>query len=387
MAKNITPEFHLPTEIYINYDIMENIADILSKYGSRLILITTENDFELYQDAIESMGSKLKKADFSFIVYDQIPAVPNTEDIDIAVTFTKKTQCDVIIGFGSVEAINSAKTIALLTNNYIFCDDLFQKPTNMNECVTFITMPAYPAFGFEIAPMLYLNEIHGSTKKIYYNESLYPKAAIVDPTLSLRIDEDKSMQTSISALALSMESVISKHNNDIINTYALKSIDLTFRNLPLTYRDSHNSTTRIYLSTASVMSGIAFSTAYLSVTLAISLALASLTELSVEKAMCIILPHIMEFNLTSSPGKYVQMSKVMGEDVKNITVIEAAIKSVEAIRKLESDVAIPQRLSTFNIEKTYFEEISKLAMTYPFYENAPRSIDEKEIETILIAAY
>ena len=103
--------------------------------------------------------------------------------------------------------------------------------------------------------------------------------------------------------------------------------------------------------------------------------------------MSIILPHIMEFNLTSSPGKYVQMSKVMGEDVREITVIEAAIKAVEAIRKLESDIDIPQRLSNYDIPKSIFKEVADLAITYPFLENTPREVNTNEIETILIAAY
>ena len=130
MKNSITPEFNLPTEIYIQFDIINNIADIVSKYGSRIIMITTEKDFELFQDAIEIIGNKLKSADISFIINDQLPDIPNTEDIDIAVAFTKKTSCDIIIGFGSVEAINSAKIIALLNNNFIFyllIDVLFRK--------------------------------------------------------------------------------------------------------------------------------------------------------------------------------------------------------------------------------------------------------------------
>jgi alcohol dehydrogenase class IV len=95
----------------------------------------------------------------------------------------------------------------------------------------------------------------------------------------------------------------------------------------------------------------------------------------------------MEYNLTSSPGKYVQMSKVMDEDVKDITVIEAAIKAVEGVRKLEIDVDIPQRLSSFEINKSDFSRVAEIAMTYPFLENAPRPLTKNEIETILIAAY
>ena len=135
------------------------------------------------------------------------------------------------------------------------------------------------------------------------------------------------------------------------------------------------------------MSGIAFSGTYLSISLGIALAMASRCTIDVESAMSVIAPHIMEFNLTTAPGKYVQMSKVMGEDVRDVTVIEAAIKSVEAIRKLSADVSVPQRLSNYSIEKNEFKGLASLALTFPFLENAPRPLSRDEIETILIAAY
>lgn len=333
------------------------------------------------------ISRQLKDADIGCIVYDEIPSPPNTEEIDTAAAYIKKTNCDLIIGFGSVDSINSAKALSILATNYFFCHDLFSHPKLTRKPMNFITIPGSPMFGFEIAPLFYLQEIHDLSKRIYHNPDLYPEATIVDPLITLFSPEERILKSSISTLAIAAESVISKKNNDIINTYALKSIDLLFRNIPLAYRESQNSVPRLALSTSSVMAGIAFAVSYLSITLAISLALVSKTNLDIESAMSIILPHIMEFNLTSSPGKYVQMSKVMGEDVREITVIEAAIKAVEAIRKLESDVDIPQRLSSYDVSKSLFKEIADLAVTYPFLENTPRDVNTNEIETILIAAY
>ncbi len=209
----------------------------------------------------------------------------------------------------------------------------------------------------------------------------------MDPLISHMTPVEHIMKSTLATLAIASESIISKNDNDIINTYALKSIDIIFRNIPVVFRDPRNSGPRIFLSTASVMAGIAFAVSFLSITLAISLALASKTRLDIESSMSIILPHIMEFNLTSSPGKYVQMSKVMGEDCREITVIEAAIKAVEAIRKLAADIDIPQRLSGYDISKSVFKEVAELAATYPFVANTPREINTSEIETILIAAY
>jgi alcohol dehydrogenase len=387
VTTEIRPDFHLPSRIYIRQGIINEIRKIIPQFGSRVIVITTSNDLELYGSTVEVISRQLKDAGVGCIVYDGITVPPNTESIDTAAAYIKKTNCDLIIGFGSVDAINSAKALSILANNYIFCHDLLSNPKITEKPLKFITIPACPSFGFEIAPLFYIEEIHDLTKKIYYNHELYPEATIVDPLISHMSPVDHIMKSTLATLAIASESIISKNDNDIINTYALKSIDIIFRNIPIVYRDPRNSSPRIFLSTASVMAGIAFAVSFLSITLAIALALASKTKLDIESSMSIILPHIMEFNLTSSPGKYVQMSKVMGEDCREITVIEAAIKAVEAIRKLAADIDIPQRLSGYDISKSVFKEVAELAVTYPFVVNTPREINTSEIETILIAAY
>lgn len=383
----ILPEFHLPTEIYVRQGISRNIPDIVSVFGSRIVIITISSDFEIYSEPLSEIYKYFKIRNLGCIIYDEIPSNPTTEDIDIAVSFIKKTRADVIIGFGGVESMNCAKAISLLCANYIFCYDAFNTADFPNPPIKLITIPAYPGFGFEIAPLFYLKEIHGNTKKISFNTDLYPAATIVDPELSLAAPEERILKTTVSSLAIATESVISTMNNDIVNIYALRSIDLIFRNLPVTYKEPKNPVPRVNLSTASVMSGIAFSIAFLSTSLAIALAISSKTNIDVDLAMSLIIPHIMEYNLTTSPGKYVQMSKVMGEDVRDITVIEAAIKAVEAVRKLEIDLDIPQRLSVFGITQSQFKEIAELAFKYPFINNTPRPLSPSEIETILIAAY
>jgi len=387
LDRKIQPEFHLPTEIYIRPGISKNSSDIISRFGKRTVVITTAADFEIYQERLAELYSYFKNSNMGCIIYDELPGDPTTEDIDNAVTFIKKTKCDALIGFGGVNSINAAKAIAILCTNYLFCYDLIKKGETIKPPINLITIPAYPSFGFEIAPIFYLRDIEDLTYQVYYNLNLYPKATIVDSELTFLAQSEKILKTALSSLALSTESVISTMNNDVINTYALKSIDLIFRNLPSFYKDPNNIIHRNNLSTASVMSGISFSVAFLCVSLAIALALSSKSSLDVDTAIGLIIPHIMEFNLTTSPGKYVQMSKVMGEDVRDITVIEAAIKAVEAVRKLEIDIDFPQRLSSFNIGQGQFRDIANIATSYPFIRNTPRMLSKSEIETILIAAF
>ena len=387
MDNLIQPDLHMPTEIFINYNILDEIGTISAKFGKRAIIITTTTDFEKYNKTIEKITHTLQENRIQVIINDELTETPNTEEIDKTVNFLKKTRSDLVIGVGGIESINAAKAISLLLSNFLFSYDLLENPKNLAKPVNLITIPTYPILGFEICPTLHLNEIHQLSKQIYYNYDLFPNATIVDPNLSLITEDEKLVKMSICSLAIATESIISQKSNEIINTYALKTIDLIFKNLPTILRNRENNTMRYQLSLASLMAGITFSTAYLSTSLAISLAIASRTDISLENSMTVILPHIMEYNLTSSPGKYVQMSKVMGENVKDITVIEAAIKAVEGIRKLLTELDIPQKLSYYNISKSDFKEIAKLTVNYPFIKNAPRDINESEVETILISSF
>ncbi|MCU0822894.1 MAG: iron-containing alcohol dehydrogenase [Spirochaetes bacterium] len=386
MNGGISYNFYIPTEIYINQNIVGDIGGIIKKFGTKAVLITTTTDFARYSDVIGSILKDILKTGTGCIVYDEIPEIPDTEYIDSAVYFTKKTNCDIIIGFGGIESINAAKATALLTNNHLFCSDVFEAH-DLNPPVPCITIPTQPIFGFEILPMFFIDEIHEMTKKVYKSRNIFPKAAIIDSTLATTLNDEKTAESAISVLAISTESVISKINNELMNTYALKSIDLIFKNLPLAYRDPKDPAPKYKLSVASLLAGMTFSISELSLTLAIALAISSRSKVSLNKAMGIILPHVMEYNLTTSSNKYVQMSKVMDENIRDITVIEAAIKAVEGVRKLENEIDMPQRLSQFDIPKTEFANISQIAISYPFIQNAPRPLNRDEIETILIAAY
>ena len=50
---HLRPDFHLPSRIYIRPDITRDIGAIISRFGSRVILVTTVNDLDIYGSVIE----------------------------------------------------------------------------------------------------------------------------------------------------------------------------------------------------------------------------------------------------------------------------------------------------------------------------------------------
>jgi alcohol dehydrogenase class IV len=362
------PEFHIPTRVFIQNNSIKQIGAIVSPYASRALIVTTSDDFEKYEKLVTDIAGYLQAASVYSIIYDEIPEKANNEYIDSAVYFAKKTNCDIIIGLGTFQSINCAKAIALLANNFLFCDDIYGYP-EVQDPIRLITVPIMPLHGFEITPFFYMADILDYTIKVYYNTVLHPWATIIDPMLSLQVEDDTLISSCFAAAAFAIESVISKKATDFTNTYALKCIDLTFKHLTSLYRDHGNTACRMPLSTASLMGGIAFTGAFLSVSLALSLGLSSFSDVPITKTVGLLIPHIMD------------------ENVRDITVIEAAIKAIEAVRKMAIDIDMPQRLSQYEISKTLFSKAAKFAGTYPFIRNTPRPLSQDELETILIASF
>ena len=386
MSTIIIPEFSLPSEIFIRPEVVQSVSDIIARFGKRTVILCTSEDMHLFSDIAQDINSSLNMKEIGCMIYDNLPKYPNTEDIDEAANFIKKANCSTVIGLGGVESINAAKAVSILINNYIFCDDIFKGEALPNAPLDLITIPCLPLFGFEIAPLFYIQDVKKEQKKVFFDKRLYPKATIIDPNILRILPSVHIAKMGIASLAISLESVISRASNDIINTFAFKSIDIIFRNLAHACKGTSNAEPLSFISLASLMSGIAFSSAYSSSAMAIALPLTLEADIDIAEAISVLLPYIMEYNLTASAGKYVQIAKVMGEDVRNITVIEAAVKAVEAIRRLSAEVDIPQKLSTFNINKQAFKKVAKTAMGYSFLGNMPKAIDTGEIEAILIAA-
>ncbi|PKL11741.1 MAG: iron-containing alcohol dehydrogenase, partial [Spirochaetae bacterium HGW-Spirochaetae-6] len=120
---------------------------------------------------------------------------------------------------------------------------------------------------------------------------------------------------------------------------------------------------------------------------AIAMVIKSVYGINQALAMSVILPYVMEFNLTTSANKLVFISKAFGDNISDISVVEAAIKAIENVRKISIENNIPQRLNELNIAEEDLLKIAKIARNYEFLHNLPRPVSREDILTILSSAY
>ncbi|MBL8034816.1 MAG: iron-containing alcohol dehydrogenase, partial [Leptospiraceae bacterium] len=282
----------------------------------------------------------------------------------------------------------TAKLVSILVTNSVFASDVINGRAKLkNPPLPLITVPVEPALGEELSPSFTIRDAADGHKKYFEHELLFPVATFYDPKVCEHLTSDSAARLGGATLAYAIESQLSPKSNPISSALALRAIELMRRNIPQLYKDAKNDKLITSMLWSSVMISVSAVSSPVGVAFSIANALNAHDKVNFCDALSLILPHVMEYYLTAAPAQYINIARALGEDVKDISVIEAAIKAVEGVRRLFLEVNLPTRLSEFDVKKHELEDISRLAAAFPHLENAPRMLTRNEIESILLAAY
>ncbi len=376
-----------PTKLVFEQGASQQVANLVRKFGSRSLLLTSNSEI-VQEKLISAVQSALEEKAIKSILYEEVVQPVREETIDTIAYFAKKSQVNMIIALGGRELFLAARTAALLAANHVFAHDLLTSslPLKMPP-LPLISIPTIPSLGEEVSPILNINQSQNGKSFYLCNEQSFPSLAIVDPLLSEAIDPYLIVRSAAASLCLAVEAIISRPANEVVNAFALRSIELLAHNLLLFSRQPTNQGARMALYMVSLLCGMAYSNNRLGLGYSLAAVIDNVTQLDFSTALTILLPHIMEFHLTTSAPSYVQISRALEENIRELTVIEAAIKAVEKIRKTFIELQIPQRISHFAIEKDLLPDIARQAANISFSKNSPQPLKLNDIENILIAAH
>lgn len=99
------------------------------------------------------------------------------------------------------------------------------------------------------------------------------------------------------------------------------------------------------------------------------------------KAIALIMPYVMEYNVSSAIPKFTRVATAMGEKIEGLSEKDAAEKAVDAIKKLMKDTGILEPLREFGIKKEEFQEFADLVyqFSYRHIEANPRMLTQEDI--------
>ena len=94
----------------------------------------------------------------------------------------------------------------------------------------------------------------------------------------------------------------------------------------------------------------------------------------------------MEYKLTKNPQVFINTAKILGEDITSLSKIEAAIKSVEAVKKFMLKLNMPTSLSEIGFDKRIIPLASSLALKLAQSQYLAEDVTKEYLESFLLAA-
>ncbi len=379
-------EFNIPTKIILGNGVINRIGEITRELGERVFLVS---DAVTMQETgyLSKVKKLLEDEGHGVLPFYKVYSDSHSDIVNKGADQARHAKCDIVVGFGGKTTLNIAKAIAHLISNDGNLEDYFLGKKSDKKKITYVEVPSTHGYIPGVTNYFYVLDKFDRVKKSVEHKNNYADLIIADPKVTTTLPSKHAAAIGMEMLAIAVESYISKASTPVSEAFALRSIESIGSNLVKTSSDQENINFRTIISTAGVLGSLALANSTLGSCYALSLALNSVFGIYQSMVCSILLPHVMEFNLTSSANRYVQIAKAFGENVADITVVEAAIKAIEFVRKLLFDLKIPTKLGELEVDKEQLEKVAKIARNYEFLHYLPRPVSKEDLYNILIAAY
>ena len=214
-----------PVKIRFGADALPSSLDaVLDELGCRKAVIVCGRHFAPKAAALAEAFPRIAG------IYSAVGANPQLADAEKAAVLARKTGADTIIGIGGGSAIDAAKFAAAIAPGDASADEYYTGALPFPAApLSVVAVPTTAGTGSEVTQVAVISR---SKEKRTINHPVFmPKAAVVDPLLSLSVPTFTAACAGLDALAHALEGCWSKNHQPICDLLASEAIRLVTENL------------------------------------------------------------------------------------------------------------------------------------------------------------
>ena len=364
-------EFGFPVRVFFGNGLLDETGRIVSAFGPKKVLIVAGGSMErlgCVGRTRESLGG------IESVLFDGIAGEPTLAVCDEAAAFARKEKDDAVIGLGGGSVLDTAKAAAMLAVNSGGAADYTEKKDFAKKGLPFIAIPSTSGSGSEVTRASVFKNPETHEKAVIRSGNSFPAAAIVDPLLTLSCPPRVTAESGMDAMTHAVEAFVSSAASPITDDFALRAVRLANASLEPAVAKGKNVRARHGMSLASLLAGMAISNAGTGACHAFAHSIGGKFDVPHGRINAIMLPHVMQLNLSARREKFSILAKALGENSA-----EAGIKKV---RRLAKSVGIKETLKDFNITKADFSAIADGCFSGTIKRN-PKMVSKRELLGVL----
>lgn len=330
--------------------------------GTKVLVVTDGFLSQLSGGPVEHVLELLKAEGIESVIYDKVEPNPKDTNVSDGLKIYQEEKCDMIITVGGGSPHDCGKGIGIAATHEGDLYDYAGIDTLENPLPPIIAVNTTAGTASEITRHAVITNTKLKIKYVIVSWRNTPLVSINDPLLMLGKPAALTAATGMDALTHAVESYITLGANPVTDAAAIQAMKLISNNLRQVVANGQNIEARENMAHASLLAGMAFNNSGLGYVHAMAHQLGGLYDMPHGVANAVLLPHVARYNLISNPKKFADMAGFLGENIEGLSVMEAADKTIEALRRLSSDVGIPSGLKELGVKEEDFEYMAEMAL-------------------------
>lgn len=355
-------------EVVYGQPAAEALAAQLDRIGAQRALLMVSGTLNRTTDEIakikDALGSRCAG------VFDAMPAHTPRAAVIAATEQARAIQADIIVTVGGGSITDGAKAVQICLANDISSAAEIDRVRNINAPVApkvrQISVPTTISGGEFSAIAGVTNEATRVKEKLAHPLTM-PRAAILDPAITLHTPEWLFLSTGIRAVDHCVEAICSREAHPYGDAQALRGLSMLAAGLPRVKAAPTDLDARLdcqigtWLSMGALSSGVPMGASH-----GIGYVLGAVFDVPHGHTSCIMLPAVMRWNKSANRDRQALVAAAMGHPGEDAgDVLDALIRVL----------GMPRSLREVNVGPEHFERIATQAMGTPWVPRNPRPID------------
>ena len=240
-----------PVRIFFGAGRLEKLQEILDELGLRRCVAVCD---PFLRPRLEALRPRVPAV---CALYSEIQANPQLSGAAAVAALLRDHEADGVIGVGGGSTLDTAKFAAAIARDGGEAEEYFcgERPFPAAH-IPVVTVPSTAGTGSEVTQVSVMSR--GREKKTINHPAFMPKAAVVDPLLTLSVPPRTTMNTGLDALAHALEGFWSRNHQPISDQMAREAVRLVLDNLERAWREGSDVEARTNMALAALFGGLAF---------------------------------------------------------------------------------------------------------------------------------
>ncbi len=360
------------TQIELDAGAVRCLPDECQRVGMQKPLVVTDAGVRaagVLDLALAALGA------LPHAVFDGTPSNPTEAAVRAAVEAYKTHGCDGLIAVGGGSSIDLAKGVAILATHpgplktYATIEGGSLKITDV--VAPLIAVPTTAGTGSEVARGAIVI-VDDGRKLGFHSWHLMPKAAILDPDLTLALPPGLTAATGMDAIAHCLETFMAPAVNPPADGIALDGLARGWSHIERATRDGQDRTARWNMMSASMQGALAFQKG-LGCVHSLSHSLGGVNpRLHHGTLNAVFLPAVVLFNAPAASIQSERRLQRMAQAIGLPGCSAAGTELADAIRALNARVGLPSGLAAMGVTADLFERVTDGALADHCHKTGPR---------------